>query len=126
MIIGDRGTDSLALHDPHAFLFSRENNLLVIPVTLYEDPDDENVVFRYGGYTWEGAYVLHVSEDGFDYEGRITHQPVTHTQNDGYYMNEYQVKRSFYIGDVLFTISDTLLKANDMDNLDELETVKLE
>ena len=32
--IGDRGTDSLALSDPKAFLFDKSKGLLVIPVSL--------------------------------------------------------------------------------------------
>ncbi|MBS3150107.1 beta-propeller domain-containing protein, partial [Candidatus Woesearchaeota archaeon] len=34
--IGDRGTDSEALHEHKAFLFDREKQLLVIPITLAE------------------------------------------------------------------------------------------
>jgi inhibitor of cysteine peptidase len=35
-IKGDRGTHSLALDNPHAFLFSWDKNLLVIPILLAE------------------------------------------------------------------------------------------
>ena len=40
IVIGDRGTDSPALYDHKAFLFDREKELLVIPVSLYEIPQD--------------------------------------------------------------------------------------
>jgi uncharacterized secreted protein with C-terminal beta-propeller domain len=40
-IVGDRGTDSLALTDPHAFLFSKDKNLLVMPILLAEIDDSK-------------------------------------------------------------------------------------
>ncbi|KYK30379.1 MAG: hypothetical protein AYK23_01245 [Candidatus Proteinoplasmatales archaeon SG8-5] len=128
MIIGDRGTDSLALRDPHAFTFSREKNLLVIPITLYETRDvvGEFTPSRYGYYTWEGAYVIHVDEEGFTYKGKITHQP-SQTQDTYWYgISEYEVKRSFYIDDVLYTVSDSLIKGNDLDGLSGLMRIAFE
>ena len=64
-IIGERGTSSDALYDHKAFLFSREKNLLVIPVSLAEKSYET---------TWQGAYVFSVDLDnGFVLKGRITH-----------------------------------------------------
>src|SRR3989338_2964753 len=60
--IGDRGSESFALHDHHAFLFSREKNLLVIPVTEAKvDPSDyvgEIPQSAYGKTVFQGAYVF--------------------------------------------------------------------
>jgi len=64
-IIGERGTDSDALRDHKAFLFSKEKNLLVIPVRLAEGG-------RYN--TWQGAYVFNVDlNSGFTLKGKISH-----------------------------------------------------
>ncbi|UCD02745.1 MAG: beta-propeller domain-containing protein, partial [Candidatus Aenigmatarchaeota archaeon] len=59
IIIGDRGTDSYALHDHKAFLFDRERNLLVIPVLLAEITGDKEDLPRWthGDYVYQGAYV---------------------------------------------------------------------
>lgn len=126
MIIGDRGTESLALDDPHAFLFSKEKNLIVIPVELYEYEDDDTISPSvYGYYVWNGAYVIDVTADGFDLRGTVTHD-TNQTGNEYYYYSYYgpdQVKRSFYIDDVLYTVSGTMLKANDLETLDEIIAV---
>jgi uncharacterized secreted protein with C-terminal beta-propeller domain len=76
--IGDRGTDSPALHDHKAFLFSRAKNLLVIPVLEAKidagDYSSEVPPNAYGEYVYQGAYVFHISrEQGIDLRGRVTH-----------------------------------------------------
>jgi hypothetical protein len=35
-----------------------------------------------------------------------------------------QIKRSFYIGDVLYTVSGEMLKANNLDTLDEVNVIE--
>jgi len=94
IIIGDRGTDSPALNDPHALLFDRSKNLLVIPVSLYLanatesalspnvriDPAmpptvdgalpvpmpnfDQSWISKEPQFAWQGAYVFKVTLDG--------------------------------------------------------------
>ncbi|MBI4021468.1 MAG: beta-propeller domain-containing protein [Candidatus Aenigmarchaeota archaeon] len=114
--IGDRGTDSEVLRDHKAFLFSKEKNLLVIPIALAE-------VKVPGPWAWgeqvsQGAYVFAVSpDDGIVLRGTIAHGNVTDWQS--------WVKRSLYIGDVLYTVSDQFLKANDLATLEEISTVEL-
>jgi uncharacterized secreted protein with C-terminal beta-propeller domain len=128
-IVGDRGTDSLALNDPHAFLFSRERNLLVIPIVLAEidetkypeDPPPQT----FGEYTWCGAYVFDISrESGINLRGGITHVEDDPVKSYWYY-SPHRIKRSFYIEDTLYTVSDTLLKANSLNNLNEINAVAL-
>lgn len=132
-IIGDRGTDSLALNDPHAFLFSRDKNLLVIPVRLHEVDESEYPEGAppnaYGDFKWSGAYVLHISvENGFILEGEISHSDDGDNQGedrwDWYYGDS--IKRSFYIEDVLYTVSDKMIKANNLDDLSEIKSLDLD
>ncbi len=132
IVIGDRGTDSYALHDHKAFLFDREKELLVIPVTLAEIPEEqkkedleERLRPSYGEYVFQGAFVFNVSlEDGISEKGRITHVTAEDELKRGYmYSGDYSVKRSFYIDGVLYTFSDRTLKANDLDSLEEISTV---
>jgi len=120
--IGSSGTDSEALRDHHAFLFSKEKNLLVIPILLVE-----NV---FGGftqpYTWQGAYVFDLTLDsGFTLKGRITHAPINATNDYYYYYGPYSVKRSLYIDGVLYTISESAVKMNDLQSLSEIRKVDL-
>jgi len=128
-VIGDRGTDSYALSDHKAFLFSKSKNLLVMPILLAEIDEGKYLggvpPDAYGEYVWQGAYVFNVSlENGFVLKGGITH-----LENDaelmGYWYSPYSVKRSLYMDDVLYTISDGLIKMNDLEDLSEINEIEL-
>jgi uncharacterized secreted protein with C-terminal beta-propeller domain len=132
-IIGDRGTSSPALRDSHAFLFSRIKNMLVIPINLYEIGESKYEgdipANAYGTYKWSGAYVLHISaEKGFVLKGRISHSDNTENEDQyGYYRwgNDDNIKRSFYIDNVLYTLSNNKLGMNDLDDLNEINNLDL-
>lgn len=110
--IGDRGTYSEALYEHKSILFDRQRNLLVLPVQLMEGRNE----WGYGNLTFSGAYVFNMSTDGITLKGRITH---IDKLNETYRYNG-QVKRSLYMDDVLYTISDTMLKASSLATLDEI------
>jgi len=131
--IGDRGTDSYALQDHRAFLFSKEKNLLVIPVLLAEIHEEQYPEglppYASGDYTFQGAYVFSVSpEDGFGLKGRISHMEDEDAfEKSGYYFgSDYSVMRSLYMDDVLYTISGMKVKMNYLDNLREVNEVALD
>ena len=132
-IIGDRGTESYALHDHKAFLFDKEKELLVIPVTLAEisqeqkDKQYENEWDwpQHGEYVFQGAMVFNINlQNGITERGRITHVTEEDELKRGYYYgSEYSVKRSFYISNNLYTFSDGMLKANNLNTLGEVSKV---
>src|SRR3989338_5349097 len=129
-VIGDRGTDSYALQDHHAFLFNKNKDLLVIPVLLAEFDDKTGPVqgWEYGEYKWQGAYVFNLTlEKGFELKGRVTHSDSGEKLKQGfyYYGDEDSVKRSLFIDGVLYTVSGTLVKANSLEDLKELKQVSL-
>jgi len=131
--IGDRGTDSYALQDHKAFLFSKERNLLVIPVTLAEIDESKYASkvdpWQHGDYVFQGAYVFDISaEDGFRLKGRVTHQENRdEMMKSGYYYynSPYDIRRSLYIEDVLYTISEGAIKMNGLENLEEINEISL-
>jgi len=143
--IGDRGTDSYALYDHKAFLFDRNRNLLVIPVMLaeidkskYRECNESEMEdyyrynycltdYTYGEHVWQGAYVLDISLDGINLRGKITHKDneIAESGYSYYYYDKYSVKRSLYMDNTLYTISDGKIKANDLESLDEVSQVKL-
>ncbi len=132
--IGDRGTDSDALHEHKAFLFDRQKNLLVIPVLLAEIDKTkyagELPSWAYGDYTWQGAYVFNLdTENGFQLKGKVTHLPEgdDSLMKSGYYYggSPYSVKRSLYMDNVLYTISGSKIKMNDLSDMSEVNSVKL-
>ena len=136
VIIGDRGTDSPALHNHRAFLFDREKELLVIPLSLYEISDeikeqhDGYTANICGKFTFQGAYVYKLSiENGFEYRGRVSHMDEEEFQENEQYWYRWSspsyIHRSLYIGDILFTISDKMIKINNLEDLNEIKSVEL-
>ncbi len=129
--IGDRGTDSYALYEHKAFLFSKEKNLLVIPINLaeidknrYEGEVPDNA---YGEHVWQGAYVFDISLNGIELRGEISHQE-NFTKNEWGYVNiDYnkQIQRSLYMDDILYTLSQARIKANNLQTIEEIDLVEL-
>jgi uncharacterized secreted protein with C-terminal beta-propeller domain len=129
--IGDRGTESPVLSDHKAFLFDKSKSLLVIPVLVAEIDEEkypDAPPNAHGEYVWQGAYVFNISPA----EGFVLMGGITHLENDndliksGYYFSSpYSVKRTLYIGNVLYTISDKKIKMNNLQNLDEINEVEL-
>ena len=128
VVIGDRGTNSEALYNHKAFLFDREKELLVLPITLAEIQGEKTVDNQYGDYTFQGAYVYNINlEDGFELKGRVTHYDEDEVaKKSGYYFyGDKNVMRSLYMDDILYTFSNLILKANDLSDLDEINSVDL-
>jgi uncharacterized secreted protein with C-terminal beta-propeller domain len=129
VVIGDRGTDSAVLNDHKAFLFDRERELLVLPILLAEiqgDPEDLED-WSSGDYVYQGAYVYNLNiDDGFDLRGRITHYDDEEIfKKSGYYFygSSYNVMRSLFIDQGLYTLSRNRLKINDLSSLEELASL---
>lgn len=132
LVIGDRGTDSPALYDHKALLLDTRRKLLVLPVLVAEvDPSDypEGVPPNvHGEFVWQGIYVLDITaEGGIWVRGRITHLEGAEdlSKSGSYFYSKYSVKRALYVDDVLYTISDGKIKANDISTLKELGTLRL-
>ncbi|MEM2130538.1 MAG: beta-propeller domain-containing protein, partial [Candidatus Bathyarchaeia archaeon] len=130
-VIGDRGTDSPVLHDHKAFLFDRDRNLLALPILLAEIDESqypEGVPANaYGEYVWQGLYVFTVTEDLISLRGRVTHMDNNEDLlKSGYYFDsKYSVKRSLYIENMLYSISDAKIAINDLASLELVNEVKL-
>jgi uncharacterized secreted protein with C-terminal beta-propeller domain len=129
-VIGDRGTNSYALDDHRAFLFSRSKNLLVIPISLAEINEEQYPdgvpPYAYGEHTWDGAYVFNIStEGGLALKGRITHSDGNVQPCWGWYDSPNSVKRSLYIENVLYTISDGMVKMNNLADLSDEGEIRL-
>jgi hypothetical protein len=67
-----------------------------------------------GDTVWQGSVVYDVSLDhGFQLKGNVTHMFA-----DTYIWDvSYWVKRTLYIEDVLYTVSDKMVKMNMLTNL---------
>ena len=106
------------INDHKAFLFDKKRELLVIPIAVNKVIGDMYI-------TTQGAYVFKVNlEDGIELKGIVEHEKKEEGEYR-YYGGNY-VKRSLYIDDVLYTISDSLIKMNDLGDLREINKVELE
>ncbi|MBQ1550855.1 MAG: beta-propeller domain-containing protein [Bacilli bacterium] len=131
--IGDRRTVSAVLTNPKALLFSKEKELIAIPVNNYqedfsiedyEDGDDitEAFVDYDKPYISEGYFVYNINlENGFNLKGVINHEKSESTR----YNRNSKLLRGLYIEDDLFTISEEAIKVNKLDNLDEISKLSL-
>lgn len=135
-VIGERGTNSPALRDPHAFLFSLKKNLLVIPVQVVEkkesggnNANSNQIIAPWSSSrsnSWDGAYVFDLSVDsGFVLKGKISHSDSNSNQSYYWYGNNDSIKRSFYIEDVLYTFSNNKLKMNRLGDLSDISELSL-
>ena len=126
--LGDRGTQSEVLYDPHAFLYIPDRQYIVLPVDLaLVDPSQYPggvPDWAYGTVVWQGAYVFQVNATaGFTYVGRIAHGNGTINATSGWYGSPTQIRRSLYIGDVLYTVSATEVLASSLADLSEIAHV---
>ncbi len=107
---------SEAEHDHKAVLFDKEKNLLVIPVNI--NNYDSNSY-------WQGVYAFDITEDNIALKGTIAHQNKLNGQREDYYDYNAYVRRSLYLDDVLYTVSDRKIKANSINDLNEIKELKL-
>jgi uncharacterized secreted protein with C-terminal beta-propeller domain len=122
--IGGSGADSEVLYDHKALLFDRSKDVLSIPVSLYPE-----YIYAEGGRyiepkIWRGFYVFGVDPGaGFTLKGTVEHFNDT---GDYYYIYGTHGSRSFYIGDVLYTVTlNNVVKMNDLESLDEINTLDI-
>ncbi len=134
IIIGDRGTDSDALYEHKAVLFDKEKNLLVIPIRLAEINESKYLEWSsevpdnaYGDYVWQGVFVLNINENEISERGRISHDDnqTAEEQRYWYYGGKYTISRSLYMDDILYTISNARIKANNLESIEEINSMDL-
>ena len=104
---------SEALYDHKAVLIDVEKGLLVIPVTSYNYDDEWMWTSDYES----GAYVFSISvEEGVSLRGVVNHGSSLDWWNGG-------IDRSLYIGDYLYTISDTTIQVNNLSDLSFVDSL---
>jgi len=124
VIIGDSSTYSEALNNHKAFFFDKTRGVLSIPISGDAESLNEissSKMFAPEYNRWNGFYVFDLdSSNGFDLKGTITH-----SDDDSRYYGMGNA-RTFYIDDVLYTASEGYLKMNNFNNLEEINSIKLE
>ncbi|MDA3802492.1 MAG: beta-propeller domain-containing protein [Patescibacteria group bacterium] len=120
-IIGNERSDSLALYNHKAFLFDKKKNLLVVPAFLSG--------YLENGSSMGGVMVLSIDDNKFNLKGVIDHSDNGLSSYRDYFCGQScydnSVQRSLYINDVLYTFSNKYLKANNINDLEELNAISL-
>src|SRR6266851_5007332 len=117
-------SDSPALKDAKAVLFDKTNSLLVIPI------DGSQYAYYPAASTSTGqcssgssAYVFKVTSASLTLRGTVTHQTLDNPLSCS---SEYNISRELFIGGVLYTISDAMVKLSTLTDLTPLGSVNLE
>ncbi len=112
----ERYAQSTAEYEHKAFLFSKEKELLVIPVYSYD--------YRWDGEDtqgYNGAMVFRITKDSIEVRGIVDHSMA---------QSKYQygplVERSLYIEELLYTKSPSLLRINSIQDLETIKNIELE
>ena len=133
-VIGNSRTVSAILTNPKALLFSKEKELLAIPVNNFQDDflikDSDSYEEEISSFTKkdnfisEGYFVYHIDLKGFKLKGIINHE--NNNDNDGSYHHSTQLLRGLYIEDNLYTVSEKEIKINKLSDLKEISKLKIE
>jgi inhibitor of cysteine peptidase len=111
-VTDEKYAHSTALYEHKAFLFSKEKELLVIPVYSYGYWYDESE-------SYNGAFVFNIKKDSINLRGLIDHS------SGSEYSWQPAVERSLYIEDLLYTKSSKLLRINRIDDLSSVKNIEL-
>jgi uncharacterized secreted protein with C-terminal beta-propeller domain len=130
--IGDRGTDSDLLHNHKALLFDKDKNLLAFPVMVMVVDESQvapdSSIPQYGTFAFQGAYVYNLDlTNGFSMKGRLTHLSVEDYLKAGNYWfdSNKNIARVLYINDSLYTLSNSIIMANSLDDLHEIKRLEI-
>lgn len=116
-----RWSDSNALYDHKAFLFDKNRELLVLPVSYSEEGIESEGLRKYE--YWQGAFVFKITKEEISLRGQIDHKE--NKSEQGYYYGPYAIQRSLYMDKTLYTISRSLIKANNLEDFSEINKLKL-
>ena len=137
VVIGDSRTTSAILTNPKALLFSKEKSLIAIPVNNYSSNFEvvsssqysdlvDSYVKKSTGYISEGYFVYNINlQDGFKLKGTITHEKDTTSRYYNYYNRSTKLLRGLYIDNNLYTVSETAIKVNDLDTMEQVGETKI-
>lgn len=136
-IIGDRRTTSAILTNHKALLFSKEKELIAIPVNHYAEDFEATSSNDYSSsinaytsasrkYVSEGYLIYQLNlTDGFKLKGKITHKATISNDSYSYYDDRTRLLRGLYIENNLFTISEDQIQVHDLKELKQISHLNI-
>lgn len=100
---------SEAEYEHKAVLFDDKRDLLVIPATYSEHRGSD---WQY----WQGAFAFTITDTDISLKGKIAHD-TKNEKIEEYYGSYGYVQRSLFMDDILYTISNLMIKANKIEDL---------
>ncbi len=125
VLLGGRGSQSEALYNHKAVLYSQSKQLLALPVQLTATAADD---LSYGPTVFQGAVVYSIgAEQGFVELGRISHLTADELQKLGYhgYAEEAQIRRLLYIEENLYAISGRNITVHELATTKQIAGITL-
>jgi len=125
---GDNGTAawgwSEAVYEHRAFQYWEPKKLLAVPVSSYRYTYTNDYDYYYE-YSSRLTVVDVDNETGFTIRGRIDHSPFYNSDASVYWCSQ-DIRRSIFMGDFLYAISDRGVTASRSDSLEETAAVNLQ
>ena len=137
--IGGRGS-SLETNDLRALMHDSERGLIALPVRENEETeierdeaedgiDGEEMIREWlpiGDTLFRGSLILDVSRDeGIDEVARISHLEDDDLEERYHYVSGKSIIRSLVIGDRIYTLSPSMIRANSIEDFSEVGNVTL-
>lgn len=126
--IGDNNTSSELTDNHKALLFSKEKNIIAFPVQSYEKGERISKAQVYDidlnkGFTLKGEIEHKLNKSKYYHEIEDENE----VEDDRYYygINDMKIERIIYSKDVFYTLSNSLIKATDMNTLKEITKIEL-
>jgi len=109
----ETSSDTPVLTEHKAFLFDRAKELLALPISIWHP--------WYSSY-WQGAYVFTMTlTNGFILKGNVTHLDSSTNSLD----SNFHINRELYIENVLYTVSNKVIKMNRLSDLTLIKQINL-
>lgn len=117
--IGGRGSYSELLYNHKALLYDEEKGIFAFPATICKEAGTyDNGVPMYGKMEFAGVLVYNLSvESGISLRGKIEHKNAGEDYN--------YIERVLCIGNNLYTVSPKMIKANNIDTIEDVCKVDL-
>ena len=112
-------------------MFDNKRDIFALPVyatkvtkKVYDSKEYDDLIGEF-----DGAFVIKVSEKGFNTKGKVAHyteKEIADNEANHYYDYTKKILRCVQIGDNLYTLSQGMIKVNNINTLKEIKSLKFD